>query len=157
MHPPRFLRFPGWRRVALVAAAAFLVVRFVLTPSLVRGESMEPTYPRRGVNAVARWRFWFRGPRRGEVVVLRWRGRTTLLKRVLAFAGETVEFRDGVCYVDDAPLDEPWVVLRGDWNLPPRTVAPGRIYVMGDNRSMDADAHVGGEISLSRLIGGPLL
>ena len=118
---------------------------------------MEPTYPRRGVNAVARWRFWFRGPRRGEVVVLRWRGRTTLLKRVLAFAGETVEFRDGVCYVDGAPLDEPWVVLRGDWNLPPRTVAPGRIYVMGDNRSMDADAHVGGEISLSRLIGGPLL
>ena len=114
------LRFPGWRRVAFVAAAAFLVVRFVLTPSLVRGESMEPTYPRRGVNAVARWRFWFRGPRRGEVVVLRWRGRTTLLKRVLAFAGETVEFRDGVCYVDgDASewTDDDIVADRGDMKL----------------------------------------
>lgn len=157
MPPPRFLRFPGWRRLAVVAAAAFVVVRYVVTPSVVLGESMEPAYSRRGLNAIARWRFWFREPRRGEVVVLRWRGRAALLKRVLAFAGETVEFRDGVCYVDGAPLDEPWVVLRGRWNLPPRTVAPGRIYVMGDNRSMDADAHVGGEIARSRLLGGPLL
>lgn len=151
-----FFALPPWRRLLLVAAATAATCRFILTPSFVSGESMEPTYGRRGVNAVFRLRYLLHPPRRGDVVAMRYHGRAFLLKRVLAFAGETVEFRDGRCIVDGVPLDEPYVKFPCDWELPPRLVAPGRIYVMGDNRSMPAEAHVGGEISLSRLAGAPL-
>ena len=79
-----------------------------------------------------------------------------LLKRVIAFAGETVAFEKGVCLVDGKPLDEPYVRLGCDWDIPPHKSRPGHIYVMGDNRSVPAEAHVGGEIAAARVVGRPL-
>ena len=51
------------------------------------------------------------------------------------------------------PLDEPYVVKNSDWTVSPRTVKPGHVYVMGDNRSVPFENHVGGEISLARVAG----
>ncbi len=144
-------------RLAVVAAAAFLVFRFVLRPAFVHGPSMQPTYSGHGFvfcNALA---FRFRPPRRGEVVALRYGGsKWMLLKRVLAFAGETVEFRGGHLFVDGEPLDEPYVAFPCDWEAPPQVVPQGRLYVMGDNRSMPMATHVGGVIDAARLVGKPL-
>ena len=146
---PRFLL-----RAALVAAGAVVLFGFVLLPVALEGRSMEPTYTAPGFSFV---RTWSRDLARGDVVALRWEGRRKmLLKRVLAFEGETVAFSNGVCFVDGAPLDEPYVAYNAGWNLPPRTVAPGCLYVMGDNRSMDPETHVGGEIARRRVVGKPL-
>ena len=144
-------------RCLALAAATALVCRFVAYPVFVRGPSMEPTYAARGFDFVNLLAYRFRAPRRGEVVAVRWAGRRKLLlKRLLAFEGETVEFRDGVCYVDGAPLAEPYVKYDAGWTLPPRTIAPGHVYVMGDNRGVPPDVHVGGETARRRLV-GPLL
>ena len=118
---------------------------------------MEPTYARRGFNLGNLLAFRRRPPRRGEVVLLRYGGqRWYLLKRVLAFAGETVEFRGGICFVEGRALDEPYVKKNAGWNVPPRKVAPGHVYVMGDNRSVPFETHVGGEIAVTRIAGRPL-
>ncbi len=143
-------------RVALTALCVAGVCRYIARPVVVDGKSMAPTYPEHGVNLCLLTAFRNRLPERGEVVALRWGGsKWFLLKRVLAFEGETVEFRDGACFVDGEPLDEPYVAFPCDWNLPPRVIRPGDIYVMGDNRSMPAENHVGGEISAGRLAGRP--
>lgn len=73
-----------------------------------------------------------------------------LIKRVVALAGETVEFRDGRCLVDGVPLDEPYVRFPCDWNAPPKLVPPGHLYVVGDNRSMPQETHVSGVIDARR-------
>ncbi len=115
---------------------------------------MAPTYTAPGFAFV-----WTgsKDPARGDVVALRWEGRRKmLLKRVLAFEGETVSFSNGVCLVDGAALDEPYVAYNAGWNLPPRTVEPGCLYVMGDNRGVDPALHVGGEIARCRIVGKPL-
>ncbi len=144
-------------RLAATALVVFLACRFVLRPTVVSGESMAPTYSAHGFNFCRLLAFRNREPRRGEVVVLRYGGeRWMLLKRILAFPGETVEFRNGVLHVDGAPLDEPYVQYPSDWNSPPKTVPEGWIFVMGDNRSMPMETHVGGCIARSRLIGKPL-
>ncbi len=144
-------------RVCVLAAATFAVGRWVLRPMVVSGESMEPTYANRGFNLGYLLAYRGRLPQRGEVVLLRYGGQHWfLLKRVLAFAGETVEFRDGTCFVDGTPLDEPYVKKNSDWTVPPRKVAPGHVYVMGDNRSVPFECHVGGEISASRIAGKPV-
>lgn len=143
-------------RVALLAIGVTLLCRYVVRPVLIDGKSMEPTYGEHGVNLCILTAYRDRLPERGDVVALRWGGaKWLLLKRVLAFEGETVEFRDGVCYVDGAPLAEPYVKFPCDWTLPPRTIRPGHLYVMGDNRSVPASVHVGGEIAASRLAGRP--
>ena len=144
-------------RLAVVAAASAAICKFALMPVVIDGESMLPTYSSRGFNFCNRLAYRWSSPKRGDIVILRYGGtRYMLLKRVIAFAGETVEFRDGACLVDGRPLDEPYVRLGCDWTLPPRAVGAGHIYVMGDNRSVPAEAHVGGEIAASRVVGRPL-
>ena len=144
-------------RLGAVAAAVAALCKFVLMPVVIDGESMLPTYSAHGFNFCNRLAYRWSRPRRGDVVILRYGGtRWMLLKRVIAFAGETVSFEKGVCLVDGKPLDEPYVRLGCDWDLPPHKVRPGHIYVMGDNRSVPAEAHVGGEIAAARVVGRPL-
>lgn len=144
-------------RAMLVALATWAVARYLLRPMVVDGESMEPTYSRHGFTFCRMNAFRERLPERGEVVVMRYGGdRWFLLKRAIAFEGETVEFIDGRCHIDGRPLDEPYVRRPCDWNEPPHTVGRGRIYVLGDNRSVPRENHVGGDMSVSRLFGKPL-
>ena len=144
-------------RLAVLATVVAGVCKFALMPVVIDGESMLPTYSAHGFNFCNRLAYRWSRPRRGDVVILRYGGtRWMLLKRVIAFAGETVAFEKGVCLVDGKPLDEPYVRLGCDWDLPPHKIRPGHIYVMGDNRSVPAEAHVGGEIAAARVVGRPL-
>jgi len=144
-------------RIAVLTVSTWLVGMFWLRPMVVDGESMEPTYAAHGFNVCVLTAYRSRPPARGDVVVLKYGGtRYMLLKRVLAFEGETVAFSNGVCVVDGRALDEPYLVKNSGWNVPPRTVKPGNVYVMGDNRSVPFEVHVGGEIALARVAGRPL-
>ena len=42
------------------------------------------------------------------------------------------------------------------WNLSRREVPKGKIFVLGDNRSMPIQNHMGGMIDRSRLAGVPI-
>ena len=77
-----------------------------------------------------------------------------LLKRIVALPGETVEFRKGLLYVNGNLLDEPYVRYHSDWELSPRKIAPGHVYVVGDNRGTAMVRHRFGEITMSRIVGG---
>ena len=144
-------------RITLVAAVTWAVGTYWLRPMIVDGASMEPTYAAHGFNVCVLTAYRSHPPARGDVVTLKYGGtRYMLLKRVLAFEGETVAFSNGVCVVNGQPLDEPYVVKNSGWNVPPRTVKPGHVYVMGDNRSVPFEVHVGGEIALARVAGRPL-
>lgn len=96
-------------------------------------------------------------PKRADVVAIRFSGtRVMLLKRVIAVEGETLEFRKGLLYINGLHTLEPYVRHQSDWNLTPRTVAPGHVYVIGDNRGMSMDSHQFGEVSMLRIVGGVL-
>ncbi len=77
-----------------------------------------------------------------------------LLKRVIALEGETVEFREGLLYVNGILIEEPYVLQRSNWQLPPRTVRSGHVYVAWDNRGTDINRHRFGEININRIVGG---
>ena len=77
-----------------------------------------------------------------------------LLKRVVALQGETIEFRNGMLYVNGNSIEEPYVRHRSGWELPLRTVAPGHVYVVGDNRGTPMTQHRFGEVDMNRIVGG---
>lgn len=77
-----------------------------------------------------------------------------LLKRIVALEGETVEFRKGLLYVNGHVTSEPYVRYPSDWQLPPRAIAPGHVYVVGDNRGTSMARHQFGEINMKRIVGG---
>jgi len=79
-----------------------------------------------------------------------------LLKRVVALEGEELEFRDGKLLVNGKELDEPYIKYPCNWNLPPRQVQKGNVYIIGDNRSMPLNQHTFGQTSIKRIIGAPV-
>jgi signal peptidase I len=118
---------------------------------------MEPTYHDRSFNFCWRPGYAFSEPKRADVVLIRFAGhKVMLLKRVVASAGETVEFRDGRLFVDGRILSEPYVSFPCDWNMPPRRVEEGHVYVVGDNRSMSIERHYFGQAARNRIMGVPL-
>lgn len=144
-------------RVAVVAATAFIIFKYILIPFRIQGESMAPTYVTGSFNFCFALRYVFSKPMPPDVVNVRMAGKKImLLKRVVATEGQRVEFRGGDLYVDAKKILEPYVVNKGDWNLLPTTVKTGNVYVVGDNRSMPAEAHTFGQTSVTQIVGVPL-
>ena len=84
----------------------------------------------------------------------------TLVKRVVAVAGQTVDLRDGNVYVDGVQLDESAYTLgKPSYSLSdqagsagvsyPYTVPEGCIWVMGDNRTNSLDSRYFGAVRAS--------
>lgn len=146
-----------WIRMAVVAATAYVFFGHVCLPMKVRGISMAPTYSDGGLNFCWRPAFWFKTPRRGDVVMIRFAGRrVSLLKRIIGLAGDTIAFESGVLIRNGEPAVEPYAAGPCDWNLSARTVSAGCVYVAGDNRAVDMNKHMFGEIKTSRILGAPL-
>lgn len=144
-------------RVVFVAVCAYLFFGFVCTPFVVRGHSMDPTYHNGAFDFLWKPRFLISGPDRGDVVAISLAGDNVVyLKRVVALAGDTVSFKAGVLYVDGKAVTEPYVEGPCRWNLPARKVERGKVYVVGDNRSMPMEQHDFGQVSVRRIAGSPL-
>ena len=91
------------------------------------------------------------------MVVVRYAGnRVMLLKRIVALEGEHIEFRDGKLFVDEQIKEEPYIEYPHNWNLPPREVEKGNVYLVGDNRNVPMERHDFGQTSTLRIIGAPL-
>ena len=159
-----FVRPPkqkNWKAIAIraviVAVITALVCIFLFRPMIINGESMMPTYSSRGFTFAFLPYFKIYQPQRKQIVILKHAGfNTFLLKRVIAFPGELVEIRKGVVYLNGSRLDEPYVKNECDWNYSCHEVPKGKIFVLGDNRSMPMNQHMGGIIDQSRLAGVPL-
>jgi len=144
-------------RVAVVAVTALLLFKYVFIPFRIQGESMAPTYVTGSFNFCFALRYILSKPAPPDVVMVRMAGqKIMLLKRVVATEGQGVEFREGRLYIDGKKVNEPYVSGESDWNLPPATVKPGHVYVVGDNRSMPAGAHTFGQTPVIRIVGAPL-
>jgi signal peptidase I len=74
-------------------------------------------------------------PERGDVVVFEHEERPglSLVKRVVALPGESVEIGNGQVHVGGSVLPEPWA---SGFTQPERTwhVPPGAVFVLGDHR-----------------------
>ena len=142
-------------RLLLVAGSAWLIFSFLLIPLRVEGISMEPTYHNGSFAFCWRLPYFFAPPQRGDVVTVRFSGRDImLLKRIVALEGDTVAFDDGQLLVNGQTVHEPYVSYRHKWQLDARTVAPGHVYVVGDNRGMAMQQHKFGQVDIDRVIGG---
>jgi len=144
-------------RVAALIVFSLLFFSYVAIPIKIQGFSMEPLYHDNAYNFILTPAYSFSKPKQGDIVAVRFAGRKVmLLKRIVAIAGQWVEFKGGKLFIDFVEVDEPYIKLRSDWELEPRLVREGNVYVIGDNRGVPIESHVFGQTSLERIVGVPL-
>lgn len=134
----------------LLLAAVFVLV---LGVTLVHDADMEPTY--REGRPVLFLRLG--GVKRGDVAVLRVDVRGTVLRRVVAVPGDTVELRDGTVFVNG-------LAERGNYSITRTDPVPGgpgyplilradEYFVLGDRRETALDSRSFGLVTMRNILG----
>ncbi len=147
------------RRVAWFAGAIvlLLLVRgFVAEPVRVHGDSMEPTLPAGALLLVDKVTFHTRDPHRGDVVVTTDpRNGGSIVKRVVAIAGDSVGIDDGVLMVNGVKVIESYVDNTGmeGYYFGPDLVPSGYVFLLGDKRLDSVDSRAFGPVAVDDLDG----
>lgn len=146
--------------VVLTVAVAVLLRVFVADIYEIPSGSMRETIQLGDRLVGEKVSYRFREPAAGEVVTFLdpADSRTTLIKRVIATEGQTVDLADGVVSVDGVALEEPYTLGRPseplyvhaatlDANISyPYVVPAGCLWVMGDNRTNSLDSRYFGAV-----------
>ena len=87
-----------------------------------------------------------RPPARGDVIVFE-HGEYFLVKRLIGLEGDRIEGRNGVVSVNGKVLDEPYAEHTGSSidaldSFGPVVVAPGTVFLLGDNRDHSLDSRL---------------
>jgi signal peptidase I len=161
-----------WVAVIVGALVVALVVKtFLFQAFYIPSASMEPTLEKGDRVLVNKLSYDLHDVNRGDVVVFELPedkigpdGIKDLIKRVVGLPGDTIETRDGVVYVNDRRLEEPYLAdgtrtgdpTNGNNPAIDRQVVPdGTVFVMGDNRSNSHDSRYAdrGPIPIDSIVG----
>jgi signal peptidase I len=142
----------------LLTVLIYVAVNFATGRFRIEGSSMEPSMHPNQYVLVDKLSYMLGDPKRGDVVVFNFPQATErdFIKRVIGLPGETVAVRGGVVYVNNVPLDEPYIsappTYENSW-----TLAPDEFFVLGDNRNSSSDSHSWGPLDRQYLIGRAIL
>jgi signal peptidase I len=131
------------------------VRHFLFENYRVVGYSMVATLEDNQFLVVNKLGYRFHDPQRGDIIVFRdpnTAGRK-LIKRVIGLPGEVVEIRQGQVFVDEQPLDEPYIQNPGYYSFPSTQIPTGQYFVLGDNRNNSSDSHSWGTLARDLIVG----
>ena len=106
---------------------------------------------------------FYQEPEQGDIVVISKKSFDNgkpIVKRVIATEGQkvSIDFENGVVYVDDRPLEEPYInslTKLDEGTRFPLTVEENCIFVLGDNRGVSRDSRdpVIGQVDRREVLG----
>jgi signal peptidase I len=153
-------------RTLLLTSVLILGIRLLVQNFRVEGVSMLPSFAGGQVLVVNRAAYFhmyahyvFGGPQRGDVAVFRAPPQpdTDYIKRIIGLPGDRVLIVDGVVFVNDRRLEEPYVRTPAAYTFPtdgrPMSVPDDHYFVLGDNRPESFDSHMGWLVSVDDLVG----
>ncbi len=145
--------------VAIGLILAVLIRIFIAEPRFIPSESMVPTLSIGDRLVVEKVSYYFTPPHDRDIVVftppsqlqvLGYDRDQAFIKRIIAHAGEVVEVKEGIVYVNHQPQQENYILEPPNYNLN-SIVVP--VFVMGDNRNNSNDSHIWGFLPQENIIG----
>lgn len=142
---------------AIAVVTILFIVIFIAQSFLVKGTSMEPTLHDGERLIVNKFIYRFRPPRTGDIIVFKYPGDPSkkFIKRVIGEPGDSVWIENATVYVNNRPLDEPYILEEMDSDFERVTVPQDTIFVLGDNRNGSRDSRYSdvGFVPLKNVVG----
>ena len=141
----------------LLALVLFLAINALSARVRVENVSMQPTLKPGEFLLVNRVAYKLGDPSIGDIIVFHAPGAndTDYIKRVIGLPGDQVRISDGIVYVNNQPLYEPYIAeaprYSGTWDVP-----LGEYFVLGDNRNNSSDSHMWGFVPREDIVGRAL-
>ncbi|WP_088105074.1 signal peptidase I [Halalkalibacter urbisdiaboli] len=155
------------KAVAIALVLAFVIRYFLFAPIVVDGQSMMPTLEHSDRMIVDKISYVIGEPNRFDIIVFHAPDGKDYIKRVIGLPGDKVEYRGDVLYVNDEPIEEPYLdelkqvykgeSLTSDFQLvevTSETVVPEEhLFVLGDNRRHSKDSRDIGTVHIDKVVG----
>ncbi len=155
-----------WEFIKIILIALVIVIPlryFVVQPFVVNGESMETNFSDKDYLIVDEMSYKIREPKRGEVVVFRYKGNQSeyFIKRIIGMPGERVEVSGGKVTIFNGNNSEGKnlvenAYLENSKKTPGEariTLGPDEYFVMGDNRNASSDSRTWGSLDKKDIVG----
>jgi signal peptidase I len=147
--------------LALLVIVVVIPIRaFVISPFVVDGDSMHPTFGNLDYLIVDEILYIFKTPARGDVIVFRYPNNPSIfyIKRIIGLPGETVSINHGAVTIiepngNESTLAEPYIVNEDATYTKNVSLGADEYFVMGDNRPNSSDSRVWGPLPKKDIIG----
>lgn len=144
----------------LVVVVVIPIRVFIVSPFIVDGDSMHPTFKNLDYLIIDEFIYNFKTPSRGDVIVFRYPGNPSIfyIKRIIGLPNETVSISRGSVTVTTADgekltLTEPYIVNEDATYTKNILLNPEEYFVMGDNRPNSSDSRVWGPLPRKDIVG----
>jgi len=146
--------------ILLIVVVVIPIRVFVISPFVVDGASMHPTFENLDYLIIDEILYRFKAPERGDVIVFRYPGNQSVfyIKRIIGLPGETVSIKHGVVAIisdsgEKTMLTEPYIVNEDATYTDDVPLLPDEYFVMGDNRPNSSDSRMWGPLPRANIIG----
>lgn len=136
----------------IILIVVILLKVYVVTPIRVNGASMYPTLEDQDIMILDIISYKLSGLKRFDVAVIN-QGKELIIKRVIGLPGEKVEYKDGVLYINEKEIEDPYLTKDMTMEDVSITVPEGEYYVLGDNRQNSLDSRTFGTFSKKQILG----
>lgn len=147
--------------IVFLALVLYVVIQYAVQTVHVLGSSMLYTLHDNDLLVASKISYKLHQPQRGDIIVFKPPDEASrdFIKRIIALPGERLRIVNGVVYINDQVLHEPylpekwtynnnWPSSGQDYILP-----PNMFFVMGDNRNHSSDSRTFGPITLDSILG----
>ena len=132
--------------IVMTIAASYFITTNVFVKTSVSGVSMEPTLTEGKVVIVNKIEYYFKKPKRNDVIVYKQSNKEHSyfeLKRVIGLPGETVKIKNGMVYINDEVMKEKVktdIIQNGGLAEEGVKLDDNEYFVLGDNRNDSEDS-----------------
>lgn len=148
----------------VIVIVVVLIRSFIVTPVIVRGDSMDETLHDGEVLLLSKISYKLSDIDRYDVVVVKDIDDDYIIKRVIGMPGDDVEYKDNKLYIDgkkvnksftndettDFSLDDICEINNDDCS---NGIPSDKYLLLGDNRDVSADSRVKGLIDEDQIMG----